>query len=131
MQHDSFLAKLLGSNYSKLYGYEVIDLIDKELKSRGTELNPYQKEVLLGEWSGEYGRLPFEAFVWGRDDERKVSFLWRLSVIPLGIWLALLFLFMPVKWLITGNPFYSSEKNKEGKMTVGSFTSAWINKTKK
>lgn len=131
MQHNSFLAKLLGSNYNKLRGYEVIDLIEEELKSRGTGLNDYQKEVLRDKWSGEYGRLPFEAFVFGRDDEKKVSFLWRLSAIPLGIWLALLFLFMPIKWLITGNPFYSSQKNKEGKMTVGSFTSEWINKTKK
>ena len=131
MEYNSFLAKLLGSNYKKLYGYEVIDLIDKELKSRGTELNPYQKEVLQSEWSGEYGRLPFEAFVWDRDDERKVSLLWRLSAIPLGIWLALLFLFMPVKWLITGSPYYTSKRNKEGKHTVGSFTADWINKIKK
>lgn len=131
MEHNSFLAKLLGSNYNKLYGYEVIDLIDKELKSRGTELNDYQKEVLRSGWSGEYGRLPFEAFVWGRDDDRKVSLLWRLSAIPLGIWLALLIIFMPVKWLITGSPYYTTKRNKEGKHTVGSFTADWIDKVKK
>lgn len=38
MQHYSFLAKVLGSNYKKLYGYEVIDFIDEELKSRGSRL---------------------------------------------------------------------------------------------
>ena len=131
MRHNSFLAKVLGSNYKELHGYEVIDLIDEELKSRGTELNVYQKEVLRGAWSGEYGRLPFEAFVWGRDKEKKVNVLWRLSAIPLGLWLALLFIFMPVKWLLTGSPYYSSKRNKEGKVTVGSFTADWINKIKK
>lgn len=131
MEHNSFLAKVLGSNFKELHGYDVIDTIDKVLKSRGTELNTYQKEVLRDEWSGEYGRLPFEAFVWGRDKEKKVSLLWRLSAIPLGIWLVLLFIFMPVKWLITGSPYYTSKRNKDGKHTVGSFTAAWINKVKK
>ena len=131
MEHNSFLAKVLGSNYKELRGYDVIDLIDKELKSRGAELKDYQREALNNGWGGIYGHLPFEAFVWGRDDEKKVSFLWRLSAIPLGIWFALLFIFMPVKWLITGSPYYTSKKNKDGKHTVGSFTAAWINKVKK
>lgn len=132
MRHNSFLAKVLGFNHRKLYGYEVIDLIDNVFKSRGTELNTYQKEVLRGEWSGEYGRLPFDAFVWNdKDDEYKPNVLWRLSAIPLGLWLALLLIFMPVKWLLTGNPYYSSKRNKEGKLTVGSFTAEWINKVKK
>lgn len=131
MRHNSFLAKVLGSRYKELRGYDVIDYIEKEFKSRGTELTVYQKEVLRDDWSGEYGRLPFEAFEWVGRDDSKPSVLWRLSAIPLGLWLALLFIFMPVKWLLTGNPYYSSKRNKEGKLTVGSFTAEWIDKVKK
>ena len=131
MRHNSFLAKVLGSNFKELHGYDVIDYIEKEFESGGTELTVYQKEVLRGAWSGEYGRLPFDAFVWRRDDDKKVNVLWRLSAIPLGLWLVLLFIFMPVKWLLTGNPYYSSKRNKDGKLTVGSFTAEWINKVKK
>ena len=133
MYHKSFLAKVLGSDFKELKGYEVIDLIDKELKSRGDELTDNQKSILGQRWAGEYGWLPFEAFGWVKDDERpgKPSPLWRLSAIPLGVWMLLLYLFMPIKWLITGVPYYRSKRNKEGKPTIGSITAEWIDKVKK
>lgn len=128
MYYKSFLAKVLGSKYKEIRGYDVIDFIKKELKSRGTELNPYQEGALRDAWSGEYGRLPFQAFMWNGKKEDKLSVLWRLSIIPLGLWLALLFLFIPVKWILTGKPYYDSDPNKDGKFTIGSFTAGWIDK---
>lgn len=122
MYQKSFLAKVLGSNYKTLNGNDVIDYIDKALKTRGTELNPYQKEVLLGVWAGEYGRLPFEAFE-RKSQKENASFMWRLSAVPLGLWLTMLFIFIPVKWVITGKPYYSGGK-------ISQFTASWIDKVR-
>ncbi len=123
MNHKSFLARVLGSNYKTLSGYDVIKYIDKELKSRGTELGLFQKEVLRDAWAGEYGRLPFEAFERKKPEEKKINILWRLSIIPLGVWMALLFLFIPVKWIFTGKPYYD-------KGEISLITISWINKIK-
>ena len=121
MDHKSFLARVLGSNYKTLSGYDIIKYIDKELKSRGTELGLFQKEVLRDAWAGEYGCLPFEAFEWKAPEGKKINILWRLSIIPLGIWIVLLFLFIPVKWVFTGKPHYGGGK-------IGKFTAGWIDK---
>ena len=130
MEHKSFLAKVLGSNFREIRGYEVMKFLEELFESRGTELTVYQKEVLRDEWSGTYGNLPFQAFVWDNKDTGKSTVLWRLSAIPLGLWLVLLILFMPVKWIFTGTPYYRSKRNKDGKPTVGSFTAEWIDKVK-
>ena len=132
MYHKSFLAKVLGSNFKELGGYDIIDFIDKELKRRGDELTEHQKYALKESWAGLYGRPPFDAFVWktSKDEDNSPSPLWRLSAIPLGVWLLLLYIFIPIKWLITGKPYYSSKRNKEGKLTIGSFTASWIDKVK-
>lgn len=121
MNHKSFLARVLGGNYKPLSGYDIIKYIDKELKSRGTELGLFQKEILRDAWAGEYGCLPFEAFEW-KPEKKKINILWRLSVIPLCIWMALLFLFSPIKWIFTGKLYYNSG--------IGGFTISWINKIK-
>ena len=121
MDHKSFLARVLGSNYKTLSGYDIIKYIDKELKSRGTELGLFQKEVLRDAWAGEYGCLPFEAFEWKAPEGKKINILWRLSIIPLGIWIVLLFLFIPVKWVFTGKSHYGGGK-------IGKFTAGWIDK---
>ena len=123
MYQKSFLARVLGSNYKKLSGYDIIHEIQNALEARGTELGPFQREVLRDAWSGEYGHLPFEAFVWDKDDDKKTSVLWRLSALPLGLWLVLLFAFIPVKWVLTGIASYQGGK-------VAKFTASWIDKVR-
>ena len=123
MYQKSFLARVLGSDYKTLRGYDIIDYIEKEFNRRGTELGPFQREVLRDAWAGEYGRLPFEAFVWDKDDDKKTSVLWRLSALPLGLWLVLLFAFIPVKWVLTGSASYQGGK-------VAKFTASWIDKVR-
>lgn len=122
MYQKSFLARILGSDFKSLWGYQVIDYIEDELKARGTSLNTFQKEVLVDAWCGEYGRLPFEAFVRNKDKDEKVNVLWRLSVLPLGLWIGLLIAFIPLKWLLTGRANYHGNK-------IGKFTASWIDKT--
>lgn len=121
MYQKSFLARVLGSNYKKLSGYDIIHEIQNALEARGTELGPFQREVLRDAWSGEYGRLPFEAFVWNKAEKESVSVLWRLSALPLGLWIVLLIAFIPFKWVLTGSANYHGKK-------VGKFTASWIDK---
>ena len=123
MYQKSFLARVLGSDYKALRGYDIINYIENELKRRGTELNLFQKEMLSDAWAGEYGRLPFEAFVWNKRHDKKVNVLWRLSALPLGLWLVLLFAFIPVKWVLTGSANYHGNK-------IAKFTASWIDKVR-
>lgn len=129
MYYKSFLAKVLGSDYREIYGYEVINFIEKELEARGTKLNKYQKEALRDGWAGEYGRPPFNAFVWN-EEKKRPGVLWRLSAIPLGVWLFLLIAFMPLKWLLTGKRYYAFDRNADGRQTIGGFTASWIDKVR-
>lgn len=130
MHYNSFLAEVLGSRYKEVRGYEVIDFIKKELKSHGSELRPNQEEALRNGWSGEHGRLPFQAFMYCGKKDNKLSVLWRLTIIPLGLWIVLLYLSIPFKWILTGKPYYDSDPDKDEKFTIGSFTAKWVDKVR-
>ena len=125
MTNDSLIIKALGVKSKKLSSYDVIREVENLFESWGSPLGAYHKELLHREWAGEYGRLPFEAYKWQGMDGTQKNFLWRLSVIPLGIWLLILFLNIPFMWIFLGRAYYKSDPKKR---TVSGFTINWIDK---
>ena len=125
MKHDGFIMKALGVKYKELSNYAVVKEFEKLFEDWGSPLGAYHNELLHSEWCGEYGRLPFEAYVWSPKEAPKRNILDRLSAIPLVVWLALLLLFVPFKWLVTGKASYSPKPDKKG---VIAFTVRWIDR---
>ena len=125
MSNDSIFIKALGVKYKELSSYEVTREVEKLFESHGCPLGPYQKEVLNSDWAGEYGMLPFEAYEWVGMKNKQDNILCRLSAIPLVIWLLLLILSIPFKWILTGVPYYKTNPNKK---SIGTFTINWIDK---
>jgi len=81
------------SRLKKASDYEVRDWLVKEL-----ELTPYQQRIIrdkeLIRWS------PFDFY---KDKQKEsVSFLWRLTMIFIPIYILLVWIYNPVQFIITG-----------------------------
>ena len=124
MNSDGFIMKALGVKYKEVSKFKLGEMFVRLFESNGCPLTPRQKEA-LNDWCGIYGRLPFEVYVWAPKEANKPSILDRLSAIPLVVWLALLLLFIPFKWLFTGKASYQPKPDKKG---VIAFTVRWIDR---
>ena len=123
MNDKNFVLRALGYNYTRLSDYKIVDSVEKVFAEWDCPLTPRQKECLRREWCGEYGRVPFRAYDWGKEPDVKNNIWWRLSVVPLIIWLILLVAVIPFKWLVTGKATY---KNSPNKKTIAGVTMNWF-----
>ena len=80
--------------------YKVKEWLDKEL-----QLTPYQKSKLYNEETIRFA--PF--YFYEPRQKEKSSILWRLTVIPYLIYYAILFIGLPLTFLITGKWGYSEK----------------------
>lgn len=80
-------------------------------------LTPYQKSQIQ-----EMELVRFSKFYFYRQPKKqKASFLWRLTIILYPIYLLLLVLFLPFKWMATGKWGY-------GRNFIDNFHSKWVRK---
>ncbi len=92
--------------------YDVVKWLDKKLN-----LTAYQKDKLSQEeimrWSPFYFyKLP---------ERKKVSILWRLTLPIFPIYLLLVVIFNPIKWMFTGKWGY-------GRNFIDNFHNKWVRK---
>lgn len=87
-------------NYKILYRQQIRYKIDEYIK-----LTPEQREIF--EKDNDFP--PFDLLV-EKKKVKPVSFLYRLSYIPFMIINCLLIISMPIKYLITGSPYYNERK---------------------
>lgn len=79
--------------------------VSKWLEENIVELTPYQKQKL-----SDHEVLRFSPFYfYKRSEQRKVSILWRFSIILYPIYIIAILLFNPIKWILTGKWGYSQK----------------------
>lgn len=84
------------SRLRKANDYEIRKAIAETI-----ELNPYQKEKLADREFPIYTRLK----VYIEQEYPKPSIWWRLTIFPYVLYIVLVFLFMPIKWMLTGTHY--------------------------
>lgn len=98
----------------ELYPYE----LKKELSNLGVELTDEQYRILSNR-----GRTYLYASRTRHKDKKASDGLFRLTIIFYFIWTVFLsFVIQPIKWLITGNVYFSTES------WVYKFTIKWMRK---
>jgi hypothetical protein len=100
------------SNLEKAPDYDVREWLEKEL-----ELTPYQKEKVYDKEIIRFA--PF--YFYQRVKPKKVSFLWRITIIFYIIYIIAIVLFLPFKWIFTGTWGYGSG-------FIDNFHSKWVRK---
>lgn len=100
------------SQLEKAEDFEVKEWLIKKL-----DLSPFQRNKLI---SDEIIRFaPFEFYK--RRKREKVNVLWRLTLIIFPIYLFIIVLINPIKWIITGEWGY-------GRKFIDNFHSKWVRK---
>lgn len=86
------------SNLKKVSYYQFKDHIRDKL-----DLTPYQKEKLddILEYSGYH--------IYERNSDKKASILWRLTIVFALPYILVLYIFLPIKFIITGEWGYGSK----------------------
>lgn len=82
------------SQLQKASDYDVQDWLEKSIR----DLTPYQKQWIRNDELIRFA--PFEFYQ--RPKKEKVNVLWRITILVFPIYILLLFLFSPIKWIVTG-----------------------------
>lgn len=94
-------------NLQKVWHTDIARWLEDEL-----ELTQAQKEKLRGP-DYEYDMIRFSEFKFYREKEvRKTNIIFRATAPLFAVYWVILFLSMPIKWLITGSSRYKSENLK-------------------
>jgi hypothetical protein len=101
------------TNLRPASNYEVREWLEKTIK----ELTPYQKEWIRNEEIIRFAPFKF----YKRRKTEKVSILWRFTIIAFPIYLVIIFSFLPIKMIITGEWGY-------GQKFYDNFHAAWLHK---
>ena len=81
------------------------------------ELTDYQRQKIRDE-----GIIRFsEYYFYKQRKEKKPSFLWRLTIVLYPLYIILLFLFLPIRYVFSGKTYY-------GQKFLNDFHYPWINK---
>ncbi len=85
--------------YRKLKPHEIKNVLNEYI-----DLTDYQKEQL-----SEINHYPFEIIKY--EEPKTVNLLWRLTVFFYLMFVIYLYLAIPIKWLFTGNIYYSTNSS--------------------
>lgn len=100
------------SNLKQAFDLDVYKWLEEEL-----QLTPYQKERLRNEELIRFS--PY--FFYEKEDKKRISFLWRITIVFYFPYFILLCIFAPLKWVCTGNRYY-------GRKFMDTFHNKWVRK---
>ncbi len=89
----------------------------KEWLVKELELTPYQKSKMYDNETIQFS--PFYFYQYPKN--KKVTFLWRMSIVPFFVYYILAFIFLPFMWIFTGKWGY-------GRNFIDNFHSKWCKK---
>lgn len=95
------------NKFKRLSGKKVCDEIVKFFDNQGYPLTWKQSRELYDHWGEDRGihedlGMPFQAYQWSKQTYHKKWWI-RLTIPFFFIWLILLFIIRPIKWVFTGN----------------------------
>jgi hypothetical protein len=100
------------TDLQRVSDHEVCEWLEEKL-----QLTPYQKQILIEREIVRFA--PFYFYKWRND--KKVSLLWRLTIVIYPIYWLILFIGLPFKWIVTGKWGY-------GRKFFDNFHAKWVQK---
>lgn len=100
------------NKFKRLSGKKVCDEIVKFFDNQGYPLTEKQSRELYDYWGEDRGiyedlGMPFQAYQWSKQTYHKKWWV-RLTIPFFFIWLILLFIIRPIKWVFTGSWWFEN-----------------------
>lgn len=107
IRNSSWIVRAGGNRYRHVNGYTAVKLINQCLKDYASPLSERQEHVLRESFgnSGLLGNLdmPFQVLRWEEEKPTGDSFLWRVTLPVLYIWVIFkFFIIESIHWTFTG-----------------------------